>query len=961
MVAVVAGSLSACMRSEVSLAEQWGTATTSPGRDRVSEQKRAGVSHVCSCSHSSVNGSAVAIRWEAGHLIHGKRGQKLRSVKSVRTKTKAMAAIGTRVMSAATRGAPSEGTVLLSCCAKKKLKGREGARERELSSLSFFFGEGRSELVTGAAGSVAGSKRQGRRGGRARRARAMALRELVGTARACAEEHNMRRGRGSASASSRSTPAVAVAAAAAAAAESIERKPREGDDEGGVNGDLASQRRGECSTAGDRMEWRPRRRALMGAVMAGLIGATWADAQLAQAATPASVPGPKAPLWLLGDSGANSASGVSLESLNQSRVYDASALGEPGAIGDKARVWKTLTSARVIYLGESERSPDPDDRLLELNITAQLRELCSTEGEEERPITLVLQRFHRPMQEHLNLYISGKLSDDELRAAVMHWPAGRWEECLPLLHYARENGIRLVAGGVPDMVLRNVEAHGVKALSDRDRRKYVPPLGGGGVVVPGWERSSSLQEKLLPYKASLPRGPGPSKFAQARLLVDHTMAMTIVEVLADAKQQGIVVAITGASHVQFGAKGRAIPMRVAQKMKGISQVVVMLNPERQRSRVEGELPEADFLWYSAAKQCNRNCFDRAEVARVMGAAGFTRDSLPQDLQAGLDQGLVAPDVLKTFSELDQHPWISMFARRFQGLRERWLADPRFLQRLAIEEAISISTTLAAQYEKRRERFWSELEYVFTDVTRGALVDFFTVWLPAPTLSFRSVIAPPADAGGNGLLGLSALLGSLPDNAFQRGRPGENITVLQRVLAVVVGGGKLFGVGLVASMGTLSLTNAYMNFRQKMKPQKTASRRSPLLKTGLVYALFLATSSNLRYQQWVDLARFFNLQAKNDTPPPESAAFHPSAAIKDLPALHDPEHQHGAEEPSSSALMPTVIRVDVVPPHTIISDNSASNNVSATAAPSLPLPLPSGLTAAAASSTTSSPESPDHHR
>lgn len=76
----------------------------------------------------------------------------------------------------------------------------------------------------------------------------------------------------------------------------------------------------------------------------------------------------------------------------------------------------------------------------------------------------------------------------------------------------------------------------------------------------------------------------------------------------------------------------------------------------------------------------------------------------------------------------------------QGLRERWLADPRFLQRLAIEETISITTTLIAQYERRGDRFWKEIEYVITDSVRGAVVDFFTVWLPAPTLSFRTLDA-----------------------------------------------------------------------------------------------------------------------------------------------------------------------------------------------------------------------------
>ena len=74
---------------------------------------------------------------------------------------------------------------------------------------------------------------------------------------------------------------------------------------------------------------------------------------------------------------------------------------------------------------------------------------------------------------------------------------------------------------------------------------------------------------------------------------------------------------------------------------------------------------------------------------------------------------------------------------FQGFRERLLADPKFLHRLAIEESISITATLVAQYEKRKENFFQELDYVITDTVRGSIVDFFTVWLPAPTLSFLS--------------------------------------------------------------------------------------------------------------------------------------------------------------------------------------------------------------------------------
>lgn len=73
----------------------------------------------------------------------------------------------------------------------------------------------------------------------------------------------------------------------------------------------------------------------------------------------------------------------------------------------------------------------------------------------------------------------------------------------------------------------------------------------------------------------------------------------------------------------------------------------------------------------------------------------------------------------------------------QGFRERLLADPKFLNRLAIEEAISITTTLIAQYERRKENFFEELDYVITDSLRGVVVDFFTVWLPARPLYHSS--------------------------------------------------------------------------------------------------------------------------------------------------------------------------------------------------------------------------------
>ncbi|KAL0799366.1 hypothetical protein Bca101_054541 [Brassica carinata] len=118
-------------------------------------------------------------------------------------------------------------------------------------------------------------------------------------------------------------------------------------------------------------------------------------------------------------------------------------------------------------------------------------------------------------------------------------------------------------------------------------------------------------------------------------------------------------------HVEYGSRGTGLPARISRKFPKKNQVVVLLDPERQYLRRGGETPVADFLWYSAARPCSRNFFDRAEIARVMNAAGRRRDALPQDIQNGLDLGLVSPKVLQNLFDLEQYPLISELAQRFQ--------------------------------------------------------------------------------------------------------------------------------------------------------------------------------------------------------------------------------------------------------------------------------------------------------
>ncbi|PPR94800.1 hypothetical protein GOBAR_AA25870 [Gossypium barbadense] len=564
------------------------------------------------------------------------------------------------------------------------------------------------------------------------------------------------------------------------------------------------------------------------------------------------------------------------EALVSARIYDATAIGEPLAVGkDKSKVWEKLMNAGIFYLGEAEQVPIRDDKELELEIVKNLKKRCV---ENQRPLALALEAFPSDLQNQLDQFMTKRIDGEGLKSYVSHWSAQRWQEYEPILNYCRDNEVRLVACGTPLKILRTVQAEGIRGLSKAERKAYSPPAGSG--FISGFSSISrrSSMENHFPTQ-SIPFGPSSYLSAQARVVDEYNMSQIILKEVSDGGATSLLVVVTGANHVQFGSRGTARP-------------------------------------------CSRNCFDRAEIARVMNAAGRQRDALPQDLQKGLDLGLVSPEVLQNFFDLEQYPLISELTHRFQGFRERLLADPKFLHRLAIEEAISITTTLLAQYERRKENFFEELDYVITDTARGIVVDFFTVWLPAPTISFLS----NAD-GADNMDAIKGLLGSIPDNAFQKNLAGKDWNISHRLASVLVGGLKLASVGFISSIGAVASSNILYAVRKIFNPELVSNqqvKRSPILKTALVYGGFLGTSANIRYQiiagivehrisdefssqiflvnmlsffvrtinsywgtqQWVDLARFSGLQTRKNEQPSYLTSDSPNPAALECGAAEE---------------------------------------------------------------------------
>lgn len=227
------------------------------------------------------------------------------------------------------------------------------------------------------------------------------------------------------------------------------------------------------------------------------------------------------------------------------------------------------------------------------------------------------------------------------------------------------------------------------------------------------------------------------------------------------------------------------------------------------------------------------------VALLLAAAGKTAADFPADFAVGLTSGKVTLEVLQRYLELQGKVGVS-FLMQFPGFRERLLADPAFLAKLGIELGIGICTKLSAEYAKRQDTFYKELDFVSANVLMALLADFMLVWLPAPTLAFGA----KKSAGG-----LFSMFAGCPDNAFQRVQPGmEPFTMGQRMGAVLRNGIKLFGVGITASFIGVAVTNSLLYLRTIIDPTfLLPNKPQDVLATSAAYGVYMATSSNIRYQ------------------------------------------------------------------------------------------------------------------
>jgi hypothetical protein len=160
-----------------------------------------------------------------------------------------------------------------------------------------------------------------------------------------------------------------------------------------------------------------------------------------------------------------------------------------------------------------------------------------------------------------------------------------------------------------------------------------------------------------------------------------------------------------------------------------------------------------------------------------------------------------------------------------GWAARVAADPQFPFKVLMEELVGVTACVLGDMASRPNFGLNELDFVFSTLVVGSILNFVLMYLLAPT------------AG-------AAAASALPSHMFE---PGA-YTLGARVATLLSKGATFAAVGFAAGLAGTAISNGLMAMRKRMDPAfETPNKPPPTLLNAATWALHMGGSSNLRYQ------------------------------------------------------------------------------------------------------------------
>ncbi|MHC4847933.1 MAG: ChaN family lipoprotein [Planctomycetota bacterium] len=240
-----------------------------------------------------------------------------------------------------------------------------------------------------------------------------------------------------------------------------------------------------------------------------------------------------------------------------------------------------LAKGDVVYLGEYHTLMAHHDMQLEI-----IRQLHAR----GRLDAIGMEMFQRPFQKHLDDYTAHRI-DEAAMLERTEWKK-RWrykfELYKPILDFAREHRIQIIALNVSTELRKVISEKGRDALTDEQRAS-----------LPAEDRSfKGYKERAVKVaQMHLPKGKKPDEemieqYHRGQLLWDDVMADTIVQWMRKSFKGAQMAVVIGGGHV---SGGWGVPARARKRQGGIHKTLVMSMPGMVKDDSMAAR-YADFVW-----------------------------------------------------------------------------------------------------------------------------------------------------------------------------------------------------------------------------------------------------------------------------------------------------------------------------------------------------------------------------
>ncbi|XP_058212891.1 protein RETICULATA, chloroplastic-like [Rhododendron vialii] len=243
-------------------------------------------------------------------------------------------------------------------------------------------------------------------------------------------------------------------------------------------------------------------------------------------------------------------------------------------------------------------------------------------------------------------------------------------------------------------------------------------------------------------------------------------------------------------------------------------------------------------------------------------------SLPLDMLEAAKSGGLRELLLLRYLELQASGWpLSFIMTSCSMLRNRMLADPSFLFKVGTEIVIDSCCATLAEVQKRGKDFWAEFELYLADLLVGVVVNVALVGMLAP---YARIGQPSLSKGGFGRM--QHAYAALPSSVFEAERPGCRFSVKQRIATYFFKGVMYGAVGFACGIIGQGIANLIMTAKRSIRKSEEDIPVPPLVKSAALWGVFLAVSSNTRYQIINGLERLVESSPLAKKVPPVAMAF-----------------------------------------------------------------------------------------